>query len=32
MYSMVLFMVDTSLSGFFGSGDKPDVGGGKDPC
>ena len=23
MYSMVLFMVDTSLSGFLGSGDKP---------
>ena len=23
MYSMVLFMVDTSLSGFFGSGDSP---------
>ena len=23
MYSMVLFMVDTSFSGFFGSGDRP---------
>ena len=23
MYSMVLFMVDRSLSGFFGSGDNP---------
>ena len=28
MYSIVLFIVDTSLSGFFGSGDRPDVGGG----
>ena len=31
MYSIVLFIVDTSLSGFFGSGDRPDVGGGQDP-
>ena len=23
MYSMVLFMVETSLSGFFGSGQRP---------
>jgi hypothetical protein len=27
---MVLFIVDTSLSGFFGSGDRPDVRGGQD--
>ena len=30
MYSMVLFMVDTSLSGFFGSGDRPTSGGRQD--
>ena len=31
MYSIDLFIVETSLSGFFGSGDRPYVGGGQDP-
>ncbi len=30
MYSMILFIVETSLSGFFGSGCEADVGGGED--
>ena len=30
MYSMVLFIVDTSLSGFFGSGREPDICSGED--
>ena len=30
MYSIVLFIVDTSLSGFFGSGRQPEVGGRQD--